>query len=213
MAPADEVITGIEMSKEIISESGLGQFIVFLAMIATAGAVAQEHSLGTIKFLLIRAQSRSTILASKYAAVILYTLCMVVSTLIVAFIAGGIAFGFDATKTGWGDLLLAALSTWVYMLVYVTITFMIGVLTRSTGTAIGIGMAIVLLQGAIVMLLSKYDFIKYVLFTNTSLSVYWGDGNPPVQGMTLAFSVIVLAAYMILFLGASFVTFRKRDIA
>ncbi|MNI83753.1 hypothetical protein D3C73_1405950 [compost metagenome] len=74
-------------------------------------------------------------------------------------------------------------------------------------------MVIVVLNGLIIFLLSKYAFIKYVLFTNIDLLPYFNNQSPPYEGMTLGFSISVIAVYMFLFLAASFVTFKKRDIA
>lgn len=191
--------------------SGLGALMLYVVIIATAGIVAREHSMGTIKFLLTRAHSRSKILASKYVTALLYMLVLAVFTLLATVVAGWIAFGFKPGAT-WGDLFAAFGYILVYLFVYTTFTFMIGVLTKSVGATIGIGMFTVVLESTIVMALSRYSFSKYLLFTNTDLSVY-ETKTAPVHGMSLTFSVVVLSLYAILFIAASFVTFKKRDIA
>ncbi|GGH09942.1 ABC transporter permease [Paenibacillus segetis] len=206
-------VSTVEFVQSVMSKSGMGQFIVFLGIICTAGIVTKEYSLGTIKLLLIRSQSRNRILASKYVTAVLYTVSLFLCSAIVAFITGGIAFGFNgSSEMGWNDVFMTVLYTLVYTLVYVTITFMVGVLTKSTGATIGIGMFLVLLEGLVTMLLSKYAIVKYLIFTNADLSVY-SQGGAPFKGMTLNFSLIVVAVYMVLFLGTSFVTFKKRDVA
>ncbi len=210
---SDGMPSGLEFTAGMFSKNGMGQLLTFLAIIGTAGSVAKEHSLGTIKLLLIRAQSRGKILAAKYVSVLAYILSLSLFALAVSLLAGGLLFGFQAREAGWEDVTLTVLAQLAYSLIYVTVTFMIGVFTRSTGATIGVGMILVLLESLVVGLLSRYDIIKYVLFTNVDLSVYLEGGIPPVQGMTPAFSLIVLAVYMILFLGASFVTFKKRDVA
>ncbi|WMT43402.1 ABC transporter permease [Paenibacillus sp. D2_2] len=58
----------------------------------TAGVVSKEYSLGTIKLLLIRAQSRSKILLSKYITVLLYAVSIMVFTFLVSLVTGSIAF-------------------------------------------------------------------------------------------------------------------------
>lgn len=208
-----QLISAFDLTDQMLSQNGLGQMIVMLGIICTAGVVAKEHSQGTIKFLLIRAQSRSKILASKYVTTLLFVLSLILFTFIVSLVAGGLMFGFEAQDAGWSNLLFTALSTFVYTMVYVTITFMVGVFTRSTGATIGVGMVMVLFESLIVMLLSKYSFAKYLLFANTNLSPYFNNQDPMFEGMTLAFSVSILAIYLLLFLVASFVTFKKRDIA
>ncbi|MCH1642648.1 ABC transporter permease [Paenibacillus timonensis] len=203
----------LEFAAMAVSRYGLGQMLTLLVIICTAGIVAKEHSLGTIKLLLIRSQSRIRILASKYVAVLLFTLSLFVFTLAVALLGGGLIFGFGGVQgTGWDDVLYGAWYQLVYTVVYVTITFLASILTRSTGATIGIGMFLVLLEELAVVLLSRYAFAKYIIFANADLSVYM-NGNPPLPGMTLTFSAVVIAAYLALFLAISFVTFKKRDVA
>ncbi|MGG6313016.1 ABC transporter permease [Paenibacillus macerans] len=211
-APPEQTLSMLDLTAMVVSQNGMGQMLTFLAIICTAGVVAKEHSLGTIKLLLIRAQSRSKILASKYVAVLLFTLSICAFAFVVALLGGGAIFGFEVQGTSWSEVLQTLLYQLVYTIVYVTITFMVGIFTKSSGATIGIGMSLILLESLIVTLLSRYEIAKYLVFANTDLSVYL-HGNPPMSGMSLTFSVLVLAAYMILFLAASFVTFKKRDVA
>lgn len=211
---ADQISSGLQFLEGMFENNGgIGQLLTLLAIICTAGTVAKEHSLGTIKLLLIRAQSRGKILASKYVTVLVYTLSLTLTAFAVALLTGGIAFGFETEGGSWENILVGAAIQLAYTVIYVTVTFMIGVLTRSAGASIGVGMMLVMLESLVVLLLARYDFVKYVLFANTDLSVYLEGGTPPVAGMTLTFSLIVLAAYTALFLGISFVTFRRRDVA
>lgn len=192
---------------------GMGQMVTLLAIVVTAGAVAKEHSMGTIKLLLIRAQSRTKILASKYAAVLIYVFTLAAFILAASILTGQITFGMGEGSANLQDVLLASLYNFVYTVVYVTLTFMVGILTRSTGPAIGIGMLMVIVESMVVQLLAQYDWSKYLLFLNVDLSMYDGGGSGPVQGMSPTFSIVVLAVYLLLFLGAGFVTFKKRDVA
>lgn len=210
----DQIASGLAFLESMFeSNGGIGQLLTLLAIVGTAGTVAKEHSLGTIKLLLIRAQSRGKILATKYVTVLLYTLSLTLAAFAAALLTGGVAFGFGSEGGSWEKALLGAAVQLAYSVIYVTVTFMVGVLTRSTGATIGVGMMLVMLESLVLLLLARYDFVKYVLFANTDLSVYLEGGTPPVSGMTLAFSLIVLAVYMALFLGISFGTFRKRDVA
>ncbi|MGG3283989.1 ABC transporter permease [Paenibacillus solani] len=205
--------TGYEFAHMAVSTKGMGQMLTLLAIVVTAGTVAKEHSMGTIKLLLIRAQSRSTILASKYVAVLLYLITLVAFMFAVAVLTGQITFGMDGGTVTLGDVLSAAVNNLVYTIVYVTLTFMVGILTRSTGPAIGIGMFIVIMESMVVQLLARYSWSKYLLFLNVDLSIYSGGSSSPVPGMSLTFSMIVLAVYLLLFLLTGFVTFKKRDVA
>ncbi|MDO3408877.1 ABC transporter permease subunit [Saccharibacillus sp. CPCC 101409] len=192
----------------MMTASGMGQFATILSVVGTAGIVAQEYAHGTIKFLLIRSRGRGEILTSKYIAALLYTLAMTLVAALSMYIAGGFAFGFGGTGAQWLDALQAGAYGFVYSLVYVTLTFAIGTLTRSTGVAIGGGLTGTMFGGIIIF----KDFYKYVLFPNADLAVYNQIG-PPLPGMTIGFSLIVLAVYMALFLVAGYTVFRRRDVA
>ncbi|MNC66918.1 hypothetical protein D3C75_1173700 [compost metagenome] len=96
----------------------------------------------------------------------------------------------------------------VYTFIYVTLVFMLGVLTTSTGVTIGIAMFAVTMDKIVI----NRDFYKYFLFPNLDLSAY-SSGNPPLPGMTLDFSIIMLAVYILVFLLAGFAVFRRRDVA
>lgn len=196
----------------IISKNGIGQILTIIAIIFTAGIMAKEHQLGTIKLLLIRAHSRSSILASKVVVAFLFVGSLILFTVIVGLASSGLAFGFGAGESTWLDVAEAALYLTIYTLIYTALTFMFGVMTKSTGATIGIGMTAVLLEGVLNLLLANYDFSRYLIFMNTDLSVY-ASGGAPMDGMTLTFSSIVAAFYVVLFMGISFVTFKKRDIA
>lgn len=211
-APAGEGMFLPDIMTIVLSKNGIGQMVVVLAIIGTAGSVAKEHSLGTIKLLLIRSQTRSSILASKYITVLLYTLTLCLFTLVCGWIGGGMVFGFDLQGHAFGGFLESMLYLWIYAVVFATLSFLVGILTRSTGATIGIGMFLLMMESLVVTLLSRYDIVKYLIFTNADLSVYT-SGNPPFEGMTLAFSSTVIAAYLILFLAAGFIVFQKRDVA
>ena len=60
-------------------------------------------------------------------------------------------------------------------------------------------------------LLSKYSWVKYVLFANTDLTQYV-RGVPIVAGMTMKFSLIVLTVYFVFFMATSWVFFSRRDV-
>lgn len=206
---ADFGVTGyMEM---LISLQGGGSFYTFLCMICIASIVSIEFRLGTIKMLLIRSHSRSKILASKYVALLLYIAVLLIFTLIVGSIIGLLVLGSNGGLNA-GDILEASGYTLLYTWVYVTIVFMVSTLTKSTGATIGIVFLVNFLEDIISMLISRYDFAKYVLFLNLDLQMYQ-EGTPPIEGMSLGFSVAVILVYMIAFLALTFYVFKKRDVA
>jgi ABC-2 type transport system permease protein len=188
--------------------SGIGQFLAFIVIILTAGIVAREHNQGTIKFLLIRPRSRSLILASKYVTVLLCALLLTVLSLAVSYVTGGFVFGFQGGGLGLSDILRSALYSYIFTIIYTTVTFLVGILSRSTGAALGVGLFSVTLSGLTI----PRSFYKYVLFVNSDLSVY-DNAGPPLPGMSLGFSAGMLTIYGIVLLAVGFLVFRKRDVA
>ncbi|WP_379136509.1 ABC transporter permease [Paenibacillus sp. sgz500958] len=186
----------------------LGKAVTMIAIIGTAGSVAKEHSQGTIKFLLIRARSRTMILASKYVAVLLYAISLTFISVLASYASGVLWFGASGGEAGLTDIMQSIVYGFVYTLVYVTLTFMIGILTTSTGVTIGISMFAIAIDNLVI----TKNFYKYFLFPNLNLSAYQND-SPPLPGMTLSFSIVMLAIYMTVFLIAGFVVFKRRDVA
>lgn len=195
----------------VIDMNGGGSIYVFLCLIYMASLVSGEHQQGTIKFLLIRAHSRSKILASKYVTMIYYLLALMVFILIVSGIIGAIFFPLEGEGT-WIDVLKSAGYTLIYTLIYSTIVFMFSVLTKSTGATIGIAFILVFIEDIFILLLNRYEFAKYLLFFNTNLQMY-ENGTPIIEGMTPMFSVAVILVYLAVILAISFYVFRKRDVS
>jgi len=202
----------VEFMQSVIDFNGGGSIYIFLCMIYTASIVSGEHQLGTIKLLLIRPHSRSKILASKYVALLLYNVVLMLYTLIVSFIVCLLFYGLqgDGSMT---DVWKTVMYTLVYTVMYTSIVFMFSVLTKSTGATIGIAFCLVFIEGLVTMLLAKYEFAKYILYFNLDLRMYENGGMPIFEGMTLGFSIAVLAVYLIAILSISFYVFKKRDVS
>src|SRR5690606_4610741 len=110
----------VEFIQSVVDFSGGGMIYVFLCMIYTASIVSGEHQLGTIKLLLIRPHSRSKILASKYAALLLYNVVLMLFTLIVSFIVCLVFFGLQGDGS-MVDVWQTVMYTLVYTVMYTSI--------------------------------------------------------------------------------------------
>ena len=200
--------SALDFTTQMLLPNGLGQALTIVVVIGTAGVVAKEHSQGTIKFLLIRARSRTSILASKYVAILLYAISLTLVIAAATYASGAIWYGVSGGEYGFSDILLSIMYGFVYTTMYLTLAFMIGILTTSTGATIGITMFAITIDKVII----TKDFYKYFLFPNMNLVAY-ENGGAPMPGMTLTFSIVVLAVYLLLFLIAGFTVFRRRDVA
>lgn len=196
-------------------------------IIIAAGVVASEFSWGTIKLLMIRPISRSKILLSKYAAVILFGLLMVGIVFVTSFLFGAIFFGFEDSQPSLiydngivterpivTTLVFTYLLESVSLIVFSSLAFMISAAFRNSSLAIGISLFLLLMGTTITGILSTFfDWPKYLLFANLGLSDYINGKEPMFDGMSMTFSIITLLIYYAIFMVTAFWTFTKRDIS
>ncbi|OAS18047.1 hypothetical protein A8708_27795 [Paenibacillus oryzisoli] len=201
--------------------------ITVFTIIIAGDSLAGEFSTGTIKLLLIRPANRLKILLAKYISSLLFGLLLLLTLFAVSVTVNGILFGFgdlklpliEVTYEGyiveksmvfnlWKTYLMNGVST----ILYVTMAFMISSAFRSSTMAIGF--SIVALFGGNILLqaLQRFNWSKYLLFANTDLTQYL-SGRPYQSGMTLSFSISMLAVYFIAFNLISWLMFTRRDVA
>jgi len=208
--------------KVILETSGAMSLVMLLMIIVSAGIVATEFSTGTIKMLLSRPVKRWKILTSKYLTVLLFGLLLTVVTFVFSFISAYIFFPaaegsfvlFNNSEIAigavFGESMYLVMLSFVYVCVMATLAFMIGSVFRSSSLAIGVSIFLYFTSTMIVMFLQEFAFAKYLVFAH-NLDQY-GMGFKMLESNTMPFSIAVLTAYVIVFLGISYVTFMKRDI-
>jgi ABC-2 type transport system permease protein len=218
----------------IFLENSIDLFIPLMVMVIASDLVSSEHSLGTVKLLLTRPVKRWKILMSKYI-----TLCLAVSLIIaiagiLSYVISGVVFGYK----GWGAPMLTGfnitdeglntadvklLSLWKFLLmdfglvwfvaiVVGTLSFMLSVLIRSTAAGMGVMLA-ALISGAILSnMVSSWESAKYFFMVNLRLTDFMKGNAPPIEGMNLSFSLMVLLVWWAAALIVSFVVFAKKDV-
>lgn len=211
----------------IYASSFIGMATI-ISLIIAGGIVSNEFSAGTIKLLLIRPHSRSTILRSKYIASLLYGLVVVSSLLVYALLIGfvfldtsqfstshlSVSNGVVQESSIWIHVFIIYLLNSVGLLMLVTFAFMLSTAIRSSTFAIGASLLLAL-TGSIAIELMKvagFTWAKFLLFANTNLLQYT-MGEPPFEGMTYSFSLIVLVVYYIAFILIAWLSFTKRDVS
>ncbi|WP_342599488.1 ABC transporter permease [Psychrobacillus sp. FSL H8-0483] len=216
-----------ESVKGFINEiPGMLSVITLFTVVVAGGIVASEFSQGTIKMLLTRPVSRGKILTSKLLTVGLYAVFMASISLLVGIIAAYIFFdsspgtslevvnGKVVEVSFWVRLLLLMGLSLVNVLVIGMLAFMVGSVFRSSSLAIGISIFLMFAGVNITYMLAfKFELAKYILFANTNLTQYIGNGQPLIDGMTMSFSIAVVSVYMLVFLVISYWSFIKRDVA
>ncbi|GAA0311879.1 ABC-2 type transport system permease protein [Gracilibacillus halotolerans] len=210
-----------------MENAGLSSMISLFTIIIAAGIIASEYRLGTIKLLLIRPISRTKILLSKYVTVLLFSMIMLLFLFISSMIIGSLFFGLNGLNPTivqmsvdgpketsiFGEIFTQYGLNMINLVMMATFAFMISSLFRNSGMAIGTSIFLMFTGTTVVAMLSNYEWAKYILFANTNLNQYMGNGVPVIEGMTLGFSIAIIAIYYIIFLVVSWLAFTKRDVA
>ncbi|GIP40014.1 ABC transporter permease [Paenibacillus sp. J31TS4] len=197
--------------------AGLSLFVTVFALAIGAQSVSEEYRDGTIKQLLIRPSSRTSILLSKFVAVLLVLLAA--DALIVAggLLIGTGLFGIQADTPPALVLIKTAVYDLPRMVFLTSLSFFLGVALRGIGLALSVSLIAYFVGGLVSMMVSKYRWSKLLIFRHTDLAVYDPDplvsgGGMPPAGFTLGLSLTVIAAYIALLLGLSMLVFAKRDV-
>ncbi|MCQ6560309.1 ABC transporter permease [Paenibacillus mendelii] len=209
-------------------------FYPLLVLAIASDLVSGERSSGTIKMLLTRPVRRWKILFSKLVALTLYVSLIVVASGILCYLISGAIFGYG----GWtmpiftGFLIngsdvdsaaVHAVPQWLYMLMQAgliwfssmtvaILALMVSVLVRSTAASIVTMMAAVIAGTILANMSSSWTSAKYVFAVNIDLTGYLAGSPPPIEGMTLLFSLLTLGGWAVAALIVSFGVFTKQDI-
>lgn len=209
---------------------GVSSLVTLFVVVVGSANVAAEFSDGTIKQLLIRPHQRWRILLSKYIAVIIYAILLVLTLIVSGFIIGLILFGngdfnmkiFEITLEGrkvavvGTQFMLKMLYFIPSLLMIMTIAFMLSTLFKSQALAVGIGIFVLFfsstLGGIILMLADKYTWAKFLIFPHLDLTVY-ALQERILEDITMPVSLSILAVYYAIFMMLTFFFFQKRDIS
>lgn len=215
-------------------ENSITLFLPLMVMVIAADLVSSERSAGTVKLLLTRPVKRWKILISKYFALILSVSVIIFLFGILSYLISGLVFGYNGwsapimigftSEAGelntsaaqmipqWEYLLMEFSLVWFVSIIVGTITFMLSVLIRSTPVGMGVMLA-ALISGAILSsMVSSWESAKYLFMINLDLTAYLAGKAPPIEGMTLGFSMLVLLVWGIAGLMVSFFVFIRQDV-
>lgn len=215
-------------------EQSIFMFLPLLMIVLAADMVSGEASDGTIKLLLTRSVPRWKILLSKYIALLIMEMIVLLMAAVIAVAVSGIFFGYGGwmtpVSTGFkviGDQLdtsgVMNVPQWQYIfmvyglgyfvsVVVGTISFMISVLVRSTPASIGIMMASLIGGNFMSFFLADWKLTRYLFMVNLRLTDYLSGSFQPIAGMNMTFSVTVLLVWAAAALGVSFAYFTRQDI-
>ncbi len=214
-----------------IFENGMAIFGFFggiLIVIVASSLIGSEFSWNTLRPLVARARTRSSLLAAKWVVVVAYTVAMVIlgiiGSMVIAAVGSmlvGNSMSFSADLL---DFFAVGTLRWIMAsLPYSVIAFAVALITRSNaaGIAIGIGLSFVepLLFGLLGLLSDMFNTVAdYGIAQNvnnlTSIAL---DGNSSTFGDPISTSQVwqsagILAVYVAIFVAVTFVVFNRRDI-
>lgn len=216
-----------------ILENFYAQFGIFLIVIVVmiAGTiVSEEFNKGTIKLLLVKPYKRNKILMAKAMTTLIMIIFIIVVTLVMQILIGGIIFGFDSlsepvvaynfnTNTMeemniFANLGVQTLTQLPMIILLATLAFAISTLFTNSTLAITISLLGFMSASIINQLAIGYDlqFMKYFVTMNWDLSIYANGALPYMEGMSMTLSIIICVVYFLIMMIPTFVVFKKRNI-
>ncbi|WP_054958571.1 ABC transporter permease [Paenibacillus dakarensis] len=224
---------GVNFTREFLNNAA-SLFIPLLIMAVASDIVSGERTTGTIKMLLTRPVKRWKILLSKLITLIMFVSLIILATVVIAYLISGLAFGYAGLDlpvfTGfnivgsevdmsavhavpqWKYILMQSGLIWFVGLVVAMLAFMVSVLVRSTAASIVVMMAALIAGSILTNMASAWESAKYLFMVNLRVTDYLAGNLPPIEGMSLNFSLAVLAVWAAAALIISFTVFTKRDI-
>ncbi|WP_151734544.1 ABC transporter permease ['Paenibacillus yunnanensis' Narsing Rao et al. 2020] len=225
--------SGVTFTREFLDNS-VNLFIPLLIMAVASDLVSGERTTGTIKMLLTRPVRRWKVLLSKLVALLMFVSLIVLSVVVICYLISGLVFGYTGFNvpvfTGfqingdtvdmsgvhavpqWKYLLMQAGLIWFVSVVVALLAFMVSVLVRSTAASIVVMMAALIAGTILSNMASAWTSAKYLFMVNLGLTGYLAGTPAPIEGMTLPFSMAVLAIWGLVSIIISFAVFTKRDI-
>lgn len=211
----------------VTTAQNLSTLLIAFIIVVGGDIVASEFSSGTIKMLLTQTATRTQVLTAKYLSMLLYSLFATVVMFVFSVLIGWVFFGTAGADTPHiytnANHAVSQMSTISYLLmqygfllvqivIMATIAFMISAIFRSSALALTISLLAFLVGRTLVQALSRYSWVKYILFANTDLSQFV-VGGPTISGLTLGFSITVLVVYFVVMNVLAWRFFVKRDVA
>jgi ABC-2 type transport system permease protein len=212
-------------------------FLLLPLLIAVLGGdiVSAENAEGTDKLLLTRPVKRWKVLASKLAALYVFTTITLLVGGLLAYAISSVVLdprgwtapvysGFQVSERGnlnfddvrqlplWLDTLIAYGLEWFALLVVASLALLVSVVFRSNAAAMGTMLAS-LIGGMILTRISPdWTAAKYLFVSALPLADYYSGQAPPYDGMPLTFCIALLSVWGIGALIAAFAVFTRRDV-
>ena len=199
--------------------------VPLLVAFVTGDLVSGESAMGTIRLLLTKPVSRSTILLSKFLASCVYTLVVIFCLVFMSFVLGKLLFGsgdlmvlksdglivFQVGDISWRffyGFVIAFLS----LITVATLSLTLSCFSENSIGPIVATMGIILLFTIIgSMDVPLFDTIRPFLFT-THMAAWRYFFDAPLNTTNIFYSVVILVSHIVILLSIAFYKFNKKDI-
>ena len=112
----------------------------------------------------------------------------------------------------WHDALIAYGLTWYSLLTVASIALMLSVIFHSSAASIGTMLASLIGGTILTRLAPDWTAAKYLFISALPLADYYTGEPPPYDGMSMAFCIVLLAAWAVAATIAAFAMFTRRDV-
>ncbi|HCU2371784.1 TPA: ABC transporter permease [Staphylococcus aureus] len=141
-------------------------WFAFLLIIQASTIISMEFHYGTIKNLLYREYSRTTMIVSKIITLFIISLIYFIITIIASIVIGSLFFNdLNIFESSGNQLLLVSLGTFVGVWLVLSLTLLLSSATNSTGVAIAVGIVFYFASSILAViqtaLLEKIDWLKW----------------------------------------------------
>src|SRR2546423_2030192 len=206
--------------------AGLGSVML---IVFAASHVGTEFGWGTFRTLLAHGASRSGFLVSKAVSLVLYAVVFMIVGTIAAIAASYAVSAVAGIPAGSGvdlaEVARVAVKSGYTFLPYMALALAIAVWSKSAGAGIASGLVVYFAEGIVAGILVSLNkdyaqMVNWRLSRNASAltKTVTGQGGPTSQDPTASTlpdptqAAIVLAVYMVIFLGLAYWRLRSRDV-
>ena len=203
--------------------NAIGAAIVVILGVLSTGS---EYGWGTWKTILAQRPGRLRVLAGKFATLALLLLGLTLALFLLGAACSALIAVLEGADIRWPsltDLVPAIAAGWLILGLWCAFGAFLGILTRGTSLAIGIGLIyVLLLEGLLGGVLGQLEIVRTIqqflpganagaLVTSFGTSIEQQAAQEPIAGPARA--TLVVALYLVTCLLLSAVLFRRRDLA
>lgn len=199
-------------------------WFIFLLIIQASTIISMEFYHGTIKNLLYRKYTRTSIIISKIITLVIFSLLYFIISIIIGIILWAIFFNDINLLESKGDelsllskMLLTGLGTYVGTWLVLSITLLISCAMKSPGVSIAIGIvfyfATSIISGILTIIVDKWEWIKWNPISMMNIMTQIIDkGMKKFTKLELYELFIGNIVYIIIFLILVVFVFKKKNV-